>query len=69
MCGQNTVKSRLTVLCQDIAVHRELNAGNIGGPWASLFYPLVSLEQTRFRVHMDFMQQVVGNWVVLSGGR
>lgn len=41
MCMQNrAVESRLTVLCQDISVHRELNARNIGGPWASLFYPL-----------------------------
>lgn len=41
VCMQNrAVESRLTVLCQDISAHRELNAGNIGGPWASLFYPL-----------------------------
>lgn len=41
MCMQNrAVESRLTVLCQNISVQRELNAGNIGGPWASLFYPL-----------------------------
>lgn len=30
-------------------MHRELNAGNIGGPWASLFYPLVSLEHRQRR--------------------
>lgn len=46
VCVQNrAVETRFTVLCQDKTVHRELNAGNIGGPWASLFYPLVSLEQ------------------------
>lgn len=48
VCVQNrAVESRLSVLCQDITVHRELNAGNIGGPWASLLHPLVSLEQRR----------------------
>lgn len=50
MCVQNRAEeSRLTVLCQDITVLRELDAGNIGDPWASLFYPLVSLEQRQNR--------------------
>lgn len=48
VCMQNrAVESRLTVLCQDISAHRELNAGNIGGPWASLFYPLKQRQNSR----------------------
>lgn len=49
VCVEQSCRIQAHILCQDITVHRELNAGNIGGPWASLFYPLVSLEQRRNR--------------------